>query len=82
VNVEHEVLAAERSTVLRQALGLLPDRDRELLRECLVEGRSYDEITQRLAMPVGSIGPTRQRALRRLRGILEQTPGSDLLRAA
>ena len=28
---------------------------------------SYDEISQALDMPVGSIGPTRERALGRLR---------------
>jgi len=28
---------------------------------------SYTDIAQRLAMPIGSIGPTRQRCLARLR---------------
>jgi RNA polymerase sigma factor (sigma-70 family) len=82
VDVEHEVLAAERSAVLHRAMNLLPERERELLRQSFVEDRSYDEITCRMAMPVGSIGPTRQRALRRLRRILEQTPGSGPLQAA
>jgi RNA polymerase sigma factor (sigma-70 family) len=82
VDVEHEVLAAERSAVLHRAMSLLPERDCELLRLCFVEDRSYGEITRRMAMPVGSIGPTRQRALRRLLRILEQAPDSGWLRAA
>jgi RNA polymerase sigma factor (sigma-70 family) len=82
VDVEHEVLAAERSAVLHRAMALLPERQRELLRQSFVEDRSYEEITCRMAMPVGSIGPTRQRALRHLRSILEEAPGSGRLRAA
>jgi hypothetical protein len=31
---------------------------------------SYDEVSDALDMPVGSIGPTRQRCLRSLREIL------------
>jgi DNA-directed RNA polymerase specialized sigma24 family protein len=31
---------------------------------------TYDEISAALAMPVGSIGPTRARAIARLRGLL------------
>ena len=30
-------------------------------------GVSYDELSDLLGMPMGSIGPTRERALRRLR---------------
>jgi RNA polymerase sigma factor (sigma-70 family) len=33
---------------------------------------SYDEISERLDMPVGSIGPTRNRCLHKLRSILER----------
>ena len=32
------------------------------------EEPSYEEISRRLSMPIGSIGPTRARALERLRG--------------
>jgi RNA polymerase sigma factor (sigma-70 family) len=40
---------------------------------------SYDEISQRLDMPVGSIGPTRNRCLHRLRRILEGLGFSNIL---
>ena len=42
---------------------------------------SYEEIGKALAMPIGSIGPTRGRALRRLRRGLELGEGLDNLAA-
>jgi RNA polymerase sigma factor (sigma-70 family) len=60
--------AAERRTAVRAALGTLPPRQRTLLRLLHSEREpSYDTISAELGMPVGSIGPTRGRALERLR---------------
>jgi RNA polymerase sigma factor (sigma-70 family) len=70
-DLEHQVLAAERVSALRQALDLLPPRQRELLHHFASDDPSYGEITRRLSMPMGSIGPTRMRALRQLRQLLE-----------
>lgn len=78
VDVEHEVVSAERASTLRRALRLLPVRERELLNELAADDPSYEEITRRLSMPAGSVGPTRMRALRRLRGILEQSQAGEL----
>jgi len=39
---------------------------------------SYDEISERLDMPVGSIGPTRNRCLHKLRSILERSGFSTI----
>lgn len=82
VDIEHEVLTAERASVLREALRLLPERERQLMHQLVADNSSYGEITWRLSMPVGSIGPTRMRALRHLRLILEQAHAGDLFRAA
>jgi RNA polymerase sigma factor (sigma-70 family) len=61
-------LAAERRAAVRQALDGLPPRQRTLLRLLHSEREpSYDAISAQLGMPVGSIGPTRGRALERLR---------------
>jgi RNA polymerase sigma factor (sigma-70 family) len=58
----------ERRSALRAAVRRLPGRQRELLSEMLRRPcASYDEIASALDMPVGSIGPTRERALARLR---------------
>jgi DNA-directed RNA polymerase specialized sigma24 family protein len=46
----------------------LPARQRMVLVELLKrEGQSYLDLSRRLGLPVGSIGPTRQRAVTRLR---------------
>jgi RNA polymerase sigma factor (sigma-70 family) len=58
----------ERRAAVRSALTALPPRQRALLRLLHSEPTpSYDTIGSALGMPVGSIGPTRARALERLR---------------
>ena len=36
----------------------------------------YEEVSRRLGMPVGSIGPTRLRCLAKLRQLFEPAPGN------
>jgi RNA polymerase sigma factor (sigma-70 family) len=65
-------LAAERRAAVRSALAALPPRQRTLLRLLHSESApSYEAIGSALGMPVGSIGPTRGRALERLRRELQ-----------
>jgi RNA polymerase sigma factor (sigma-70 family) len=65
---ESVVLERERRTALRDAVRRLPGRQRDLLATILHRpSASYDEISRALNMPVGSIGPTRERAIGRLR---------------
>jgi RNA polymerase sigma factor (sigma-70 family) len=55
-------------TTFQDALDRLPEHQRALLRLLSSdEDLSYEEISQRLAIPIGSIGPTRGRAIDRLR---------------
>jgi RNA polymerase sigma factor (sigma-70 family) len=62
------LIGAERRRAVSEALAELPDRERTLLSFMLTErASSYAEISLALGMPVGSIGPTRGRALTRLR---------------
>jgi RNA polymerase sigma factor (sigma-70 family) len=64
---EASVLASERRAVLARALATLPDRHRRLMTLLLTQPMlDYREISDRLAMPVGSIGPIRARSLARL----------------
>ena len=68
-------LAAERRVAVRRALATLPDRQRTLLRLLHAEtAPSYEAIGSTLGMPVGSIGPTRGRAIARLRRELAVEP--------
>jgi len=67
VDEEEIELAAERRAAVREALTVLPAKQRTLLRLLHSEREtSYDDISSKLGMPIGSIGPTRGRALERL----------------
>lgn len=66
--VDTQMLTHERDDALRRALHALPARDRQLL--CMLSASppaSYATIARTLGMPIGSIGPTRRRALDMLR---------------
>jgi RNA polymerase sigma factor (sigma-70 family) len=65
---EEEVLAAERHAALRDAFAALPLRCQELLGLLITDPPvPYAEISAKLGIPVGSIGPSRARCLDRLR---------------
>lgn len=64
---ETELLAAERRAVLDRAVATLPERDRRLMALLVSDpAPGYRQIGRTLAMPAGSIGPTRARTLARL----------------
>jgi RNA polymerase sigma factor (sigma-70 family) len=65
---EAMVLARERVAALREAVTRLTDRQRTLITTMLSgEEPCYERLSTVLRMPLGSIGPTRCRALARLR---------------
>jgi RNA polymerase sigma factor (sigma-70 family) len=73
---DQALLDGERNQALLAAFAELSDRHRELLLLLTADPPfSYSEISRRLGVPVGSIGPTRARALRHLRECLEQANG-------
>ena len=68
VSADDAVLMSERDDAVRRGFLRLPGSDQALLRLLMADPRpSYEEIARALDMPIGSIGPTRQRALERLR---------------
>jgi RNA polymerase sigma factor (sigma-70 family) len=68
VELDAEVLRAERNQALREAFAQLPAQCQAILSMLVADPRvSYSEISERLEIPVGSIGPTRARCLGRLR---------------
>jgi RNA polymerase sigma factor (sigma-70 family) len=65
---ERRLVAAERDAALRSSVEELPGRQREVITMMLSEpSLEYAEISRSLGIPHGSIGPTRQRGLARLR---------------
>jgi RNA polymerase sigma factor (sigma-70 family) len=75
---EEAVLAALSQVAVRRAAAKLPPRYRVLL-ERLVQSDdpAYTTISAELRMPLGSIGPTRRRALERMRRLLLADPEWD-----
>jgi RNA polymerase sigma factor (sigma-70 family) len=66
--LDEDLLALERQQALRAALAELPEERRELLTLLLADPPlPYREVSRLLGIPVGSIGPTRARALEQLR---------------
>ncbi len=79
---EAALIAAERDIAVRKCFGRLRHSDQALLRLLMAEPRpAYEEISAALNMPIGSIGPTRARALERLRRELDQEGALALLAA-
>jgi RNA polymerase sigma factor (sigma-70 family) len=68
VEVDQMLLAEERAVALRAGLAELDSVCQELLRRLAMDPpQSYKQISLQLGRPVGSIGPTRERCLKRLR---------------
>jgi RNA polymerase sigma factor (sigma-70 family) len=66
--VEHEILAEERHIAFRTAFADLPPQCQRLLTLLMHDPpKPYSEISGRLGMSVGGIGPTRARCLDKLR---------------
>jgi RNA polymerase sigma factor (sigma-70 family) len=66
------LLVDERDRALWAAFGGLSERCQALLRLLVADPPpSYEDVGAALDMPIGSIGPTRQRCLERLRGLAE-----------
>jgi RNA polymerase sigma factor (sigma-70 family) len=71
-SAEETAATDDESRRLWLAVGRLNDRCQRLLRIVAFEERpDYARIAQDMAMPIGSIGPTRQRCLAKLRALLE-----------
>jgi RNA polymerase sigma factor (sigma-70 family) len=70
---DDDLLREERNVTLWAAVDSLPLRQRELVRALFARCEpSYEDVSARLSIPVGGIGPTRSRALGRLRDVLDR----------
>jgi RNA polymerase sigma factor (sigma-70 family) len=71
-SAEKNAILAVQSEEVRNGLDALDARCRRLLGLLYLdeEDPRYDEISEKLGMPIGAIGPTRARCLEKLRKIL------------
>ena len=71
MSAEDEADRGSTSQMLWHAVSQLTERCQRLLRVVAFEDRpDYARLARSLAMPIGSIGPTRQRCLAKLRALL------------
>jgi RNA polymerase sigma factor (sigma-70 family) len=79
---DEHLLTAERDRALWRGVSQLSARDQALLRMLMSDpSPAYEEVSAALDMPVGSIGPTRARALGRLRRQIGSDGALSLLAA-
>jgi RNA polymerase sigma factor (sigma-70 family) len=83
VEVDNDLLRAEQRRAIRQGLAELTESQQELLRLLVADPPvPYSEISRRMRLPIGSIGPTRARLLKKLKGsiavrrLIEDLPGA------
>ncbi|MFB6724810.1 RNA polymerase sigma factor [Kribbella sp. NPDC056345] len=69
--LDADLIALERAADVREALETLPDRWQQLLGMLMADPPApYAEISQKIGIPIGSIGPIRGRCLDKLRLLL------------
>lgn len=64
---DEEAASSLLAHAARTSIAGLPEKCRDLLTLVILEEADYQEISSRLGIPVGSIGPTRARCLDKLR---------------
>lgn len=68
LHANQNLFEAERNAALREAVAALPPRGQQLIAMLSSEPpESYAEISTKLGIPIGSIGPTRARCLDKIR---------------
>lgn len=71
IEVDADLLRDERDGQLWQAFARISERCQQLLRMLTADpAPTYEDVSAAMSMPIGSIGPTRQRCLDRLRSEL------------
>jgi RNA polymerase sigma factor (sigma-70 family) len=82
IDFDRWLLDADRRQMVHRAMMKLSEQQRQLIGMLFADPTpSYAEISANLAMPIGSIGPTRQRVLRRLRDAMTDEEGLELVKA-
>lgn len=65
--------SALEGLIVRQALARVDERTRQLCILIGMEGRSYEEVSEVLGLPIGSVGPLYIRAKNKLRNVMGGT---------
>lgn len=71
-DAEEIAIKSLQSEDVRNGLERLPTRCRSLLTKLYIQQRSYEQVVQEMAIPIGAIGPTRARCLKKLKDSLDR----------
>jgi RNA polymerase sigma factor (sigma-70 family) len=83
IDFDRRLQDADRRQRVHQALMNLSEQQRQLIGMLFADPTpSYAQISANLAMPIGSIGPTRQRLLGKLRDAIADNEGWELANAS
>lgn len=67
-------ISAEERQILGELIEQLSERQKEMIRLHYFEGLTHQQISAKMHVPIGSIGPTLKRAEQRLRSSLDRPP--------
>ncbi len=72
-NAETNAMRSLQTQEIQEAMRAMPERCRQLLNLLFFEDHlGYQEISERVNIPIGAIGPTRARCLEKIRKILAE----------
>ena len=82
IDFDDWLLDADRRQMVQRAMMKLSQRQRQLIGMLFADpAPSYADISASLAIPIGSIGPTRRRLLGKLRDAMAEAQGRELANA-
>ena len=70
---EQELQASERAAELQLCLAKLNQKQRLIIEQCYLQGKTQQQIAQDLAMPLGSVKTNARRGLMAIRQMLERS---------
>ena len=73
----HHLTQQEQRTLVRQALGHLKDRQRQVLEMSYYQGQSHRDIARELGVPLGTVKSWARRGLLQLRRQLDRLQGEQ-----
>ena len=74
---EPELQASERAAELQLCISKLKEKQRLIIEQCYVLGKSQQQIAEDLAMPLGSVKTNARRGLIAIRKMLERSSSSE-----
>ena len=70
---EPELQASERAAELQLCLAKLSEKQRQIIEQCYLQGKTQQQIAEEMAMPLGSVKTNARRGLMAIRQMLERS---------